>query len=528
MKKKILSLLVMLCVITTFVPCIYAATIIYNGTCGKDGDNLTWTLDSNGLLTISGEGDMNNWGAAAAPWYKQSENINTVKITEGVTSIGSYAFYYCKNIEDIIVLSNDLHSIGKAAFNGTAWYKNQPDGLVYIGDWLYEYKSGWKLELTEISITDGTVGIADSAFESSSKLISISIPDSVKYIGNTAFFACTQLKDIKIPSGVTSINNGTFHGCAFDSIDIPKNVVSIGTTAFYRCKNLTDINVSSENQYYCSIDGVLFDKEKTKLIKYPDNKNSISYTIPNSVAIIEDYAFSHNSYIADIIMPDSINIINNAAFESCVNLNNIIVPNGLISIDGNAFDYTGYYNDESNWIDDILYIDNYLISTRSYSENLAINAGTRHIARNAFYGKSINSITIPTSVTCIEDNNFYYTALTDVYYLGTKEQWDNMKIGINNDDLFSATIHFALQKQCFAVSNSVVTNLSDTEETATVIIADYMDDILHDINIRTVTFQPKESKEFEYGIGNKHKIFVWNSITGMYPLRDVRSQTSTK
>ena len=152
-------------------------TVIASGTCG---DNLTWKLTDEGELTIEGEGEMKS-----SPWSEYESSIKSVVIGEGVTSINSYAFFNCTNLTSIDI-PESVCKIGQYAFANTGWYDNQPEGLVYIGSCLYGYK-GEMPENFELVVKEGTKGIADYAFESSSNLIMATIPESVSYIGRAAF-----------------------------------------------------------------------------------------------------------------------------------------------------------------------------------------------------------------------------------------------------------------------------------------------------------------------------------------------------
>ena len=153
---------------------------------GKYGDNLTWTyVEATHTLTISGSGAMYDY-YSNTPWY--SYYIEKAVIGNGVTSIGSSAFYNCSSLASITI-PNSVTSIGWKAFSGTAWYDNQPDGLVYAGKVAYEYK-GTMPENTNLAIKEGTLGIADGAFFDCSGLVSITIPNSVTSIGDEAFHEC--------------------------------------------------------------------------------------------------------------------------------------------------------------------------------------------------------------------------------------------------------------------------------------------------------------------------------------------------
>ena len=192
--------------------------------------------------------------------------------------------------------------------------------------------------LESITIPYTVTSIGDYAFESCTGLESITIPDGVTSIGDGAFYGCTKLTSITIPYTVTSIGNGAFENCfELTSINIPDGVTSIGTNAFNGCSGLTDITVDSNNPYYCSESGVLFNKNKTALICYPAGKTDSSYKIPDGVTSIEYAAFEACTGLTSIYIPDGVTSIGFYAFERCTGLESITIPDSVNSIGYEAF-----------------------------------------------------------------------------------------------------------------------------------------------------------------------------------------------
>ena len=184
-------------------------TIVASGTCG---DNLTWKLDDEGTLTISGKGAMTEWvDSDSAPWKTYSNTINKVVIQPGVTSIGKNAFSGCENLKSITI-PEGVTSIGGNAFGGCS-------------------------SLTSITIPEGVTSIGKYAFDGCENLKSITIPEGVTSIEDETFQWCSSLMSITIPKSVTSIGWYAFEGCvSLTSITIPKGVTSIGWIAFEGCK----------------------------------------------------------------------------------------------------------------------------------------------------------------------------------------------------------------------------------------------------------------------------------------------------
>ena len=206
--------------------------------------------DCSGLTSIEIPNSVTSIGNSAFIFCSE---LTSITIPNSVTSIGNYTFSSCSGLTSITI-PNSVTSIGYDAFKGTAWYNNQPEGVVYAGNVLYKYK-GTMLSNTYVVVKDGTLGITGGAFSSCRELTSITIPNSVTSIGEEAFNWCSGLTSIKIPNSVTSIGDGVFSGCSgLTSIEIPNSVTSIGNYAFYSCKNLTDVfclatDVPSTNSY---------------------------------------------------------------------------------------------------------------------------------------------------------------------------------------------------------------------------------------------------------------------------------------
>ena len=215
--KRILLSIVVLLLLLCGIAVAEKVSIVASGYCGTSGSNVTWKLDSAGTLTISGEGKMKDYyDSYDVPWYAKCESIKTVVIEDGVTIVGSYAFYGCSSLSSISI----------------------PDGVTTIGDYAFYGCSS----LSSISISDGVTTIGDYAFYDCSSLSNISIPDGVTSIGSWAFYGCRSLRSISIPDGVTTIGDYAFYGCSsLRNISIPDGITTIGDYAFFRCSSLSKV-----------------------------------------------------------------------------------------------------------------------------------------------------------------------------------------------------------------------------------------------------------------------------------------------
>ena len=270
---------------------------------GKCGDNVYYSYDkTTHTLTISGQG-----GIASSPWYSYGNDIQSVIIESGVTSIGEEVFRGCSGLTSITI-PNSVTSIGSEVFINC-------------------------VSLTSITIPNSVTIISNHAFERCG-LTSITIPDNVKKIGYGTFWDCTSLTSITIPNSVTTLADEAFHGCSgLTSVTIPNSVTSIGSSAFRNCSGLTSINVESGNQYYDSRNNcnAIIDSNNQLIVGC---KNTI---IPNSVTSIGNNAFDGCSGLTSITIPNSVTSIGNAAFYGCSGLTYTIISDGVTSIGSSAF-----------------------------------------------------------------------------------------------------------------------------------------------------------------------------------------------
>lgn len=377
---------------------------------------------------------------------KCDKNVTSAVIPEQiqgkkVTSIKNWAFQYCESLRTVSI----------------------PDSISYIGNGAFYFCSN----LHTINLSNNIGRISDQVFSDCTSLSTINIPDSVAVIGDRAFYNCTSLS----------------------TINIPARVISIGD-AFWNCTNLNDINVSTANSNYSSIDGVLFNKNMTALLRYPAGKKTTAYIIPSSVASIGDnafdrcrnlssinipnsvtsigsFAFAGCSNLSGVYIPNSVTSIGYMAFESCDNLgsvslsnritsiktytfsgcfslSNISIPNSVTSIEKGAFDYCiGLSN--INMSNAVTSIEEYAFRHCTSLSSINLPNSVTSIGHYAFQEcTKLNTINIGNSVTSIGVMAFYKcTNLTDVYYDGTAEEWGKILIRYDNECLTNATIHFA-------------------------------------------------------------------------------------
>ncbi len=385
-------------------------------------------------------------------------------IPDSVTSIGSEAFQNCTEITSVTI----------------------PDSVTVIGSMAFTYCSN----LTNITIPSSVTNIGYYAFACCTNLTNIAIPGSVTDIGIYAFSGCTGLTNVTLPNSVTSIGSGVFSNCTdLTSITIPSSVTSINNGAFYHSTGLTSINVDSNNPNYSSLDGNLFNKDKTKLILYAMGKTDMHYTIPDIVTNIGKMAFRDCSSLTSVTIPSSVTIIDENAFDGCTGLTKLTIPDSVINIGEVAF----------------------------------LNCN------------SLTSITISTSVTRIGMSAFLGCEnLKDVYYTGTETEWNQISIGEYNDSLLYTNIHFAddnadvkikdvIEEKSERKVSANFQNNSEENQTFEAICAVYdaRGALITYENV-TITVTSGETRDVTFFLSTSnwasYKLFAWDELGNMQPL----------
>ena len=371
------------------------AEIINSGTCGN---NLTWTLDSEGVLTISGTGDMTDYESTynssspfqyitSAPWGEYYSSVKTANISSGVTSIGSSAFFGCKYLRSITI----------------------PDSVTSIG---FEAFSNCQV-LISITIPDSVTSIGDYAFRGCHSLTSITIPNSVTSIGEYAFLGCSSLERITVDTDnpvyhsngnclIETETKALIAGCKNSIIPSDGSVTSIGGSAFYKCYSLTSVTIPDS---VMSIGDSAF--------SWCTSLTSI--TIPDNVTSIVDYAFSYCTGLTSVAIPDGVTSIGSFAFSYCTGLTNVTIPDSVTSIGSNAF--SSCHSLTSITIpNSVMSIGDYAFSYCTGLTSVAIPDGVTSIGSFVFYNcAGLTSVTIPNSVTSIGDYAFRdCTGLTSI------------------------------------------------------------------------------------------------------------------
>lgn len=299
----------------------------------------------------------------------------------------------------------------------------------------------WGRNITEVVIGEGVANLCIGMFEGCTSLRSVKLASTVKTIGNIAFSGCTSLTSIDIPEGVVTLEGGTFVDCSsLVQVNIPKTVTSMGLELFSGCYALASITVHEDNPSFKSVDGILFNKNMTKLIAYPQNKQGQKYTVPDTVTDIGYKAFEEARNLIYVYLPDNIKNIGHNAFFSTI-------MQHLPENQYNGGFYLGDYfilQTDKKMTSTTLREGTKVIADGAFTgacEMVAVNIpdGVTHIGDDAFaWMKKLHTVSIPKSVTYISDSAFYdCPVLRNVYYRGSMNDRTRMFVGGLNDSLTS-------------------------------------------------------------------------------------------
>lgn len=358
--------------------------------------------------------------------YLNGNLVTDLIIPDSVTSIGKYAFRYYTKLTSIS-FPDSITSVGKSAFQTCTGLTSVTigTGVTSIGESAFEDCTGLKTVKIGNNVTD----IGSYAFQDCTLLTTITIPDNVTSIGIDAFYktgyyqyssswkndvlyigkhlikAKTSISgNYTIMNECLTIADAAFGNCSMlTSVSIPESVTSIGERAFRSCGSLASIIVNENNPNYCSVNGNLFDKNKTRLIQYAIGKSDANYTIPSSVKSIDSYAFYRCTKLTGITIPGSVTSFGNYAFYDCNGLTSITIPDSVTSIGSYAF-----YN-------------------CSKLTSIAIPDSVISISERAFYYcDGLTSVTIGNGIASIGSYAFYEcTGLTRVN-INDIEAWCNI------------------------------------------------------------------------------------------------------
>ncbi|MCD8089181.1 MAG: leucine-rich repeat domain-containing protein [Clostridiales bacterium] len=417
---------------------------------------ISWSVE-NGVLTVTGTGKMPNYDYEGAPWYDQRDNVTSIYVDHGITSIGNCAFYNFYNVTDV-TLPSTLRNIYDGGFEGCTSLPsiNFPE-IVYIASWAFNGCSS----LTSMLIPTATTSIGSCAFNGCTSLqafevsdgnpsyVSVdgvlftsdmgtlhsypagkeaqdyTVPDSVGYIMNSAFYA-SNVQNVTLPDGLWCVENGAFDESTIESVNIPASLNTVAdnnslSSILHNCFCLESITVAEDNELFSSEDGIAFNfnKDKTQLVLYPRAKSDLTeYTVPDSVTSIGSYAVC-NPYLTTINLTENVTEIKDGAFSGCSSLTDFTIPSGVTIIEDCTFQ--GCESLTSFTIpENVTSIGVYAFNQCYGLESVSIPDSVTAIYGSSFPGcTSLKEITIPDSVTYLGDCAFEGCAALETAYISS-------------------------------------------------------------------------------------------------------------
>ena len=382
---------------------------------GSLGDNVTYALSNDGLLIVSGTGNMDNYygntETGVSPLMNNT-NVKRVIIEDGVTNIGVGAFYGCQNLKSVEIPDSVTEICGDAFINCSSLTGVEiPSSVTHIWGGAFEGCSSLK----SIAIPDSVDKVEGTVFKYCENLTSIYIGKAVKYIGPDSFFLCYNLKrvfyggseadwdKINIDSGNTKLTDakryyykGSLGGNVYYALDSETGVLTISGTG-----DMDDFDFAEAPFYEF--------REKIKTVKILEGVTSIS-----------TFLFYNCVNITSVTLPDGLITIGKGAFETCRGIKTIDIPSTVTSIGREAF------------------------SMCLALTNFTFPSGITTISPSTFNSCSaLEKVAIPATVTNIEDFAFAYSGLKKVHFGGAKDEWDAITIGTNNNPLINADVYFS-------------------------------------------------------------------------------------
>ena len=393
MKKTVCVILSLVMLASLFGGLAASAGAASSGQCGE---NVSWSLSDDGTLTISGDGHMDDYFQSnddPAPWFGEREKITAAVVKEGVRNVGTYAFYDCQSLRTVS-LAGSVTAIGKGAFRDCV------------------------------------------------RLDGAALPPQVTVIETETFANCRHLSDLTVPEGLLAVGEYAFMNCSsLTTFFISERLTEIDFYAFGGCLRLYRIDVAEGNPVYASDEnGVVFNKAKTALLRYPGGRQADEYAVPEGVKEIAPYAFLCSPYLTKVTLPSSVETIGEYAFCDCPGLREPAVNDTVTGI------ATGtYYNCEG--LSEAVIPGNVKTigeSAFGYCDRLrrvTLGDGVTSVGESAFINnKRLSYLCLPRSLQTVGESAFDGAALKTVLYAGTQEEWGRIDLDDGNGPLAAAEI----------------------------------------------------------------------------------------
>ena len=407
------------------------------GSCGMEGDNLTWEI-ADGVLTISGQGEMKNYNSLNVPWFYYRDEITEVVIEEGAASIGKCAFYHCKNLTEVR-LPSTIEKIGDFAFFGcsklndvylnmsrqkflsevtyndasNSYFKNASKHFAWIADGQAGETLTWKLNNNGTLVFSGSGNMSDFGaaedtpwYQYRNEILNLNLTYADS-IGSYAFAECTKLTSVTLPPWLSSMGERAFEGCTLlSSVEFQNSGLEISKAAFKRCTSLVSVTIPKNAEY---IDDMAFNM-CTAL-------TTVNIPSDSTLESIGSYAFSGCRNLKNITLPSSVTAISEKAFCNCQSLTSLTLPSSLTSMGPYCF-----------------------ANCSGLTGNLSVPASLTSIPANCFEGcQGIYEVTLQPALTSVGTNAFgSCTSLAKVNYNGFRTDWEAVNVSDGNSALKNA------------------------------------------------------------------------------------------
>ena len=405
--------------------------------------------------------------------FQACGNLETVRLHDGLKTIGDYCFQKCFKLEHMEFPKN-LETVGFYAFSNcpNQRHANLPDTVTAIGQNAFSYCTGLKTA----ELPEGFQVLRSYTFRGCTALESVYIPDSVNVIGSHSFRGCTSLVEVDIPDGVTLIESYAFYNCEkLENVKIPSALEELQGSAFYRCKAITEVTIPAgvtklnQNVFYgCSnLRKVVLPDTLTEIAKYAfyECKKLQQVNFPKALEEIGTRAFWYCEGLTEVILPDSLKVLGDSSFRYCTNVEKVYVPGSVEEV--NSMPFFGCYKLTNVTLEDgIPVIGEYMFYGCAALESIEIPESVTSIGPCAFQActalknvkvpskvekvnfmafescTNLQTIALPVSLKTIDDGAFYNAVVADVLYEGTEEQWGKVRIGGDNDPIETARFHY--------------------------------------------------------------------------------------
>ena len=414
---------------------------------GKCGENITWQLDAEGTMWITGSGDMYTWKSdTEVPWYDYKNEIETIKFSGEITSIGRAAFLDCSKLTTEIILPETLRTIESSAFGWCKQLKGDlilPDSVISVG--AGAFNQCWKLERVQLSAglkEIGKLAFANGNFECDGKLPEtlevigdeafmhtynmkgdLILPESLESIGEEAFRFCSGLTgDLIIPEKITHISDYTFSECTGlnGKLVIPETVTSIGQYAFNGCSGLKGaLEMPSK---LTKIESGTFSgcRGLTGNLVIPETVTSIGFqafsgcsgltgglVIPKTISVIESRTFlGCSGFTGNLVIPENITSIGSYAFENCKGLTgDVVLPDSVLSLGYNVFSGCSGLDGTLKLSSSMEELGDYALYNSYFSGELILEENIKRIERESLNNtKNLDSVIIKNKDCVIDDS----------------------------------------------------------------------------------------------------------------------------